>query len=375
MPNVRHVTSRKECNYKISIYSSNEHNEYILNNNIYNSIIVTTPTVLKLYRESVFEKVWGTDYLDRTYIIDCKEHNKSIKIVLDVLEYANKHQLTRDDTIYGVGGGNCTDIVTFAASLYLRGIKHVKIPTTLVGQIDAAIGVKGAVNHLNTKNMIGCYNPPERVYINTKFLSTLMDSHISDGIAEIIKCCVIASDKMFEQLESYNSRLICELKNQVLLGAYDIVVQTVEIMIEYLSHDIYEKKYTCRELDFGHTLSPMIESKSLYSISHGSAVGIDIAFSTSIAYYLGMISWGECSRILELLKQNMLPIWCEYLTLDNCYEAFESVKKRRGGALNYVVPRRIGEVAFIDDIKLLNRKIIEDSIELLKKKELGAKNV
>src|SRR5215218_2902510 len=154
------------------------------------TLLVTTPTVARIYGRS-FELLAERGRLNlKTLVLECTEQNKSLNSVDEVCRHAVQAELGRDSVIVVLGGGVCSDIVTLAASMIRRGIAYVRIPTTLLGQVDAGIGIKGAANFCGKKNYLGCFYPPSAVVIDPHFLKTLPTAHLCNGFAEIIKIAI-----------------------------------------------------------------------------------------------------------------------------------------------------------------------------------------
>src|SRR5208337_3750876 len=212
------------------------------------SLLVTTPTVARLYANDVAKRLIQSGVDVSMVILECAEQSKTLVEVERLCQECFRVGLDRRSLLIGCGGGVCTDLVTMAAALTRRGLSYVRIPTTLIGLIDAGIGIKGAVNLPNKKSAMGIFCPPEHVFLDPAFLRTLPRELMSDGLAEAIKVAVALDARLFAFLEE-------------------------------LETNLYEDKTYRRVLDFGHTFSPLVESVSDFQVSHGAAVAIDIALS------------------------------------------------------------------------------------------------
>ena len=260
--------------------------------------------------------------------------------------------LERTSVLIGLGGGVCTDLVTMAASLTRRGLSYMRIPTTLIGLIDAGIGIKGGVNLPARKNAIGYFHPPEHVFLDPGFLSTLPKQQLSEGLAEAIKVAITIDASLFDLIERHAKDFLDggKARGDQLT---DLVWRSALTLLDELESNIYEDKSYCRLLDFGHTFSPLIESESDFQISHGRAVSIDIATSTALAFELGMISEADRDRILRLLLCAGLPIFTPSLTVAAAIRALGLMEAHRAGYVNLVVPAGVGRALFIkqkDDV-------------------------
>jgi 3-dehydroquinate synthetase len=167
-------------------------------------LIVTTPSVERLYGAQIRAYLATLDPGARIsfMVLACTETDKNIGQVLDICETAAKAGLARQSQIVCFGGGVSLDIVGLAATLFRRGIPQIRVPTTLIGMIDAAVGVKNAVNFAGSKSMLGTFTPPEACIVDPSFLATLPKRHVRCGLAEMIKVAVMCSPKLFSLLES-----------------------------------------------------------------------------------------------------------------------------------------------------------------------------
>lgn len=298
------------------------------------ALLVTTPTVDRLYGAAMREALRKTNTVS-TLVLDVREETKSMKYVEAVCAEAMAHGLNRKGLLIGFGGGVCLDVVTVAASLIRRGVGHLRVPTTLIGQIDAGIGLKGAVNFAGKKSFIGCFHPPEQVLVDPSLLRSLPRRAISSGFAESIKMGVIRDAALFELLEKSD----CVSQEMLRLSIWS--------MLEELRKNPYEDQSYERVVDFGHTFSPLLEAAMGFELQHGEAVAIDIALSTMISHELGLIDAAVRDRILTVMRAAGLPIFAPKLELALCKEALTEAARHRGGAMNLVIPDGIGRAAFL----------------------------
>jgi 3-dehydroquinate synthetase len=359
---------KQDVSYTISIFS-----DLIQNPRKYQStfshakaLIITTPSVYKYYRHFINEL--KTIYVEcRIKILEITENTKNIKMVEDVCKAAYEMQLGKNDVFVSVSGGCCQDVITVAASLYKRGIGVIRIPTTMIGIVDASVGIKASMNFLTMKSSLGLFHPPKTVLIDLNFLKTLPLEHIQCGVAEIIKIAVVLDQPLFELLERNSRSLIVNdfyINNEP--EAQEIIQLAIRGMLSQLEENFYEDKTFERLVDFGHTFSNVIESDSDWSVSHGFAVAIDIAISSYIAFKFEKISHSELQRIINMLLSVGLPITSEFLTVDSCIRAIEKAKLHRGGDINCVIPNRIGRGYFIKQDNDVLLSAIHDGILFLR---------
>ncbi len=294
-----------------------------------------------------------------------------------VIARAMEIDLPRDGVMIGVGGGVILDIVGFAAQQYRRMVSYYRIPTTLVGQIDAGVGIKVGINYKSSKNLLGSFYPPSLVLNCTDFLFSLPQEDFVCGISEILKAgiadCpqIITAFSLAETVFSPSSiREDCRLQEDFQI-VMDLAVQT---MLMNLQSNFYERKELRRLMDFGHTFSPIIEGKSDYRIPHGFAVAIDMFLCIYISHGLHLIS-----DKLFLLYQNLFAQYgllrCFSSIQADFGEIFEdSVHKtvlHRAGNLNLVLPTDYGQSGFLN-LKECKNTSQEDYVCILEKKELRA---
>jgi 2-epi-5-epi-valiolone synthase len=330
------------------------------------ALVVMTPTVASLYGMDLVARLEKHGAPVSAQILPCTESSKTLAAVELVCARAAELKLERRSLLIGLGGGVCTDIVTVAASLIRRGIRHIRIPTTLIGQVDAGIGIKGAVNFNGRKSYLGCFYPPHRVLILPHLLSTLSTDHLQDGIAEIIKIALVRDAVLLAQLEALPSHMLSyELRTNSSKAA-ELIWRSATGMLDELEPNLYEDKQSKRAVDFGHTFSPLIEAASGYSISHGSAVAMDMALTSILAEYCGLLSVAKRDRILTLLTTNRLPVWAPELDVNLCREALHAATLHRCGELNLVLPVNDGGVHYISSAGDITDPMFAHAVAYLK---------
>jgi 3-dehydroquinate synthetase len=314
------------------------------------ALVVTTPTVARLYG-SLFDELVEYHRLPvKTMILSCSENTKSLELVGEICRTALDCSLDREGLLIALGGGVCSDLVTMAASMIRRGISHIRIPTTLIGQVDAGVGVKGAVNFDGKKSFLGVFYPPESVIIDPRFLKSLPVSHLRFGLAEILKIAVARDAALFRLVATHSEQLLRSGFQAPYVCSRHIVQRAVARMLEELKENPYEDQSYRRVVDLGHTFSPAIEAASEYALHHGEAVAIDVAISATISLELGLITAAERDEVVTALINAGLPIYTERVTEDLCLKAMHDATLHRGGAMNLVIPSRIGVAVFLKDV-------------------------
>ncbi|KAB8038708.1 HAD-IA family hydrolase [Silvanigrella paludirubra] len=282
-------------------------------------------------------------------IFESGEENKNITNVIKLITILDDFGVQRrSQPIVAIGGGVLTDLAGFVASIYRRGIPCIKIPTTLMGYIDASIGIKTGINFNQNKNRIGSFASPLCCILDSTFLRTLPDRELINGVGEIIKLGVIKNKYLFELLENHGVTSITD-KFQNLLGR-DILNISINDMIEELKYNFLELDLE-RIVDFGHTFSLVIEMSDDENLLHGEAVAVDILISSIIAFNRNLISISELSRIKELIKKFGLPISTK-LSANKLYNSLQERVLHRDGYQRVPLPNGIGNHVFVNDINI-----------------------
>jgi 3-dehydroquinate synthase len=247
------------------------------------------------------------------------------------------------------------DLAGFAASCYMRGIRFVQIPTTLLAAVDSSVGGKTGVNLSHGKNLAGAFWQPSIVICDYSLFRSLPEEELLSGLAEVIKYGVIADEDLFDVVLSSD---LCSLFENDLLE--DIIGKCVAIKSEIVSED--ERDEGSRQiLNFGHTLGHAIEKCSKYEIPHGHAVAIGMLYITRIATQLGITQAGCIAQIEHILKKYKFTLSCGY-SAEQLYEAALSDKKRQGDFITLILPERIGscrlEYVDINLFKELIEKVV-----------------
>jgi 2-epi-5-epi-valiolone synthase len=310
-------------------------------------LLITTPSVARLQASRISSILARSGSLVLVEM-QLSEQTKSLDAVRCLCEKAIIEGLDRESVLVSLGGGVCCDVVTMAASLIRRGIGHIRIPTTLLGQVDAGVGIKGAVNLYQKKSAVGCYHPPEWVLIDPSFLETLPECHLRNGFAEIAKIAIVSDSALFRLVEEHGSTIVLHGFQCRDTHHRHIVWNAAVRMLEQLEPNLYENRTFKRLPDFGHTFSPCLEAASGFGLRHGETVAIDIALCAVLAWRLGMLTRDMRDRILHLLLTLGLPIYSPLLTAQLCEHALDEAKRHRGGQVNLVVPTGLSTATFIE---------------------------
>ena len=326
-------------------------------------LFVTTPTVHARYREAFFDPL--QDVHEQLLIVAGGEQSKTIETALSIADACLRADLDRLGVIVSVGGGVCTDLAGLAASLVKRGIAHLRVPTTLVGQIDAAVGIKCAANFSGKKNSIGAFHAPESVFVCPVFLGSLPRRQIREGMSEMLKIALVRDRPLFDLMERHGEELVRSGFRTPAAAALQVIERSIVGILDELRTNPFEKNTFQRKVDYGHCFSPLIETASHYRTPHGEAVGVDIALSVCMAEALGLLRGDVRARIFDLFDALGLSRQHDALTLALCLNALEAASKHRGGQVHLPLTTDIGEVVFMSDRDTLGANLLQRSIEAL----------
>lgn len=297
-------------------------------------MVISDDNVFPLYGDKLLDSL--NSYECHTLVLPHGEPTKDFQTLPTVYSALLDAKLTRSDLIIALGGGVIGDLAGFAAASYLRGIKLVQIPTSLLAQVDSSVGGKVAVDLPQGKNLVGAFFHPKMVLIDPAVLDTLPPHFISDGMGEVIKYGCIKDATLFDQLCSHSS--FDDLKPELA----DIIARCVDIkriVVEADQFDTGERML----LNFGHTLAHTIEQYHHYEReSHGEAVAIGMYQITKMAEEKGLTETGCANRIKKTLDIYGLPSSCG-IPMDDLKAAVTLDKKNLNGKLNVVLLKTVGE--------------------------------
>lgn len=258
------------------------------------------------------------------------EESKTPATWLSMVEFLAAQRLTRTDAVLALGGGVTGDMAGFAAASYLRGIRLVQMPTTLLAMVDSSVGGKTGVNLPQGKNLLGAFYQPEAVLCDPDTLSTLPAPLLRDGLAESIKMGVLGDEKLFDALADE-----CPPERYE-----EVIARCVELKAELVAADEHDRGAR-QLLNLGHTLGHAVEKCSAYGISHGHAVAVGMAYAARLSYALSLCGEETVLAIQRALVQNGLPVSAPY-SAQALTDVVLSDKKRAGDTLHFVLPRRVG---------------------------------
>ncbi|HEY1247571.1 MAG TPA: iron-containing alcohol dehydrogenase [Nitrososphaera sp.] len=288
----------------------------------------------------------------RYYVYAGGENKKYWCSVLDIVRQLLMEQDPREMLI-SIGGGTTMDLSGFAAALTSR--RYIRIPTTLLGVIDAGIGVKVGCNFQGSKNFLGDFYAPLTCLNDVSFLQTVSPRDMRAGLAEILKMGIIREPHIVEIVEDYHSLLV---PSRLQTGRYasSLLKLATYWMLKELQSNLHEDRTLKRLVDFGHAFSPCIEIKSDHRVLHGEAVAIDMALCAQIAFLQGHCMRETRDRIINVLLTSGLPVFDDVCRAEDLLCGLQEIRLARGGHLHLPVPERVGKMIFIEHISLEDLK-------------------
>lgn len=292
--------------------------------------VVTDSSVAPLYLETVKTSLSQAGYRVSAYVFPAGEGSKNFDTLSHILEFLAEEHLTRTDCVAALGGGVTGDMAGLAAALYLRGVRYVQLPTTLLAAVDSSVGGKTAIDLRAGKNLAGAFMQPAAVLCDTNCLKTLPPDVFADGAAEAIKTGVLCDESLFALFED----------GTLAAAPEEVIARCVAFKAGVVERD--EKEQGERKLlNLGHTVGHAIEKCSNFTIPHGHAVAAGLAIMARAAERLGWTDRPAAGRIAACLEKNRLPIRTGFEARALALAALFD-KKRAGDSITIVVPKAIG---------------------------------
>ncbi|HVW79676.1 MAG TPA: 3-dehydroquinate synthase [Mycobacteriales bacterium] len=305
--------------------------------------LVADPAVTDV-AEAVAGALHGGGVHVETLTIPAGEAGKSLITVAGMWDDLGRMRLTRSDAIVAVGGGATTDVAGFAAATWLRGVRLVSVPTTLLAMVDAAIGGKTGINTAAGKNLVGAFHPPAGVLVDLDVLQSLPAQQWVNGMAEVVKAGFIADPEILDLVEAD----VCAAALPTSDVAVELIEHSAAVKVDVVSRDLRESGP--REiLNYGHTLGHAIERLEDYRMPHGHAVAIGMVFAAGLAHAAGLIAEDTLLRHKAILGALGLPTTYRADALPELLELMRVDKKARGAKLRFVVLEEVGKPMMLED--------------------------
>ena len=297
--------------------------------------VISDDRVFRLYGETVCASLEAAGLRTVSYVFPHGENSKNLLEYAKILNFLAENHVTRADVLVALGGGVTGDLGGFAAATYLRGIRFVQLPTTLLAAVDSSVGGKTAVDLPAGKNLAGAFYQPELVLCDLDTLGTLPREIFLDGCAEVIKYGVLGSRELFDLLSDIPSGEALE----------SVVSACVEMKRDVVQSDEFDRG-TRQLLNLGHTFGHAVEASSRFTLSHGKSVSIGMAMIARAACVRGLCDADTRDSIIERLAHYGLPTECPY-PADMLLGAMCADKKIFGSTLNLIVPAEIGSCCIL----------------------------
>lgn len=317
--------------------------------------LVTTEDVWRLFHKTLETQFPGATVL----FFPGGEVNKRLAQVELLADQMLSEGADRNCIVIGFGGGIVTDVSGFLAAIFMRGVRVLQIPTTLLAQVDAAVGGKTGVNLVGGKNLIGSFHQPLAVLIDPEVVRTLPEREYRAGLFEVIKCGIIRDGPLFQRFADSAERILAmdpDVLDQLIAAA-------VRIKAEVVSADERESDLR-RILNFGHTVGHAIEAETSYTrLLHGEAVAWGMIVAGRLAALHGMLPARDSTGIEETIKRYGPLPRVDDLSVDSLIERLQSDKKTVGGMVHFVLPSKIGSVEVVSGIeKEMVRQAIKEGL-------------
>jgi 3-dehydroquinate synthase len=301
--------------------------------------VVSNNVVAPLYADQVLASLQTAGFESFTCVIPDGEQHKTLDTVAVLYKQFLAGDLDRSGTVLALGGGVTGDIAGFAAASFMRGVRLVQVPTTVLAMTDSSVGGKTGVDLPQGKNLVGAFKQPAMVLIDLFVLQTLPAVQVSNGMAEVIKHGVIGAPVLFAELEANPRAMIFASQ----------LVRSIQVKIDVIEQDPFEMGRRA-VLNLGHTSAHGLERLSDYAMGHGEAVSIGMVAAARIAVKMGLAESALADRIEAVLQAWNLPTSCPAYDVEAIYEAMAHDKKKRGKQLCWVLPRALGDVDVVGHI-------------------------
>ncbi|MFT4147482.1 MAG: 3-dehydroquinate synthase [Micrococcaceae bacterium] len=307
-----------------------------------NKVLIIHPGTMREQGDKVREHLIKDGYEALIVEIPDAEEAKNVQVAAFCWEVLGKSDFTRSDAIISLGGGATTDLAGFVAATWLRGIKLIHMPTTVLAMVDAAVGGKTAINTTEGKNLVGSFYKPAAVLADLDYLKTLPQNELRTGLAESIKCGFISDEKILELFEETQGKLSIDSAE-----LFEIICRSIQVKADIVRDDFTEQGN--REyLNYGHTLGHAIEHAERYRFRHGAAISIGMVFAAELGGILGKTDEKLIQRHRDILGMMELPTSYPASRWETLLSTMRRDKKARGSMLRFVVLQGQGKPTVVE---------------------------
>ena len=301
--------------------------------------VISDENVAPPWADHLLDPLRSAGYAATLITLPAGEAHKNLATIARIYDELVAAGLDRSGVVLALGGGVVGDMAGFAAATYLRGVRFVQIPTSLLAMVDSSIGGKTGVDLPQGKNLVGAFKQPELVVVDTDILSTLPAVEFRNGLGEVVKHGIIADPALFAQLQADGPESL-----------QSMLVRALRVKIGVVERDPFEQGERTH-LNLGHTFAHAFEQVSRYAIPHGQAVGVGLVASAHLSLICGHCRPALPDRIVDVLDRLAVPTHFSGLDPAKLIAAMSTDKKRKGGRVRFVLPHEIGRVAVYDDIQ------------------------
>jgi 3-dehydroquinate synthase len=318
--------------------------------------VVTDSHVGLLYAGAVTEALNAAGFASRVFAVAAGERSKSVAALKKLWDGFVALDMDRDSTVVALGGGVVGDLAGFAAATYMRGIRCVQVPTTMLACVDSSVGGKTAIDLASGKNLVGAFHQPQAVLIDPSVLRTLPKRELRAGLVEVIKSGVIMDAAFFRWTEANIARLL-RLGPAATVKA---IRRCCELKAMIVGRDEQESDRRA-VLNYGHTVGHALEALARYEdLIHGEAVAVGMIVASRVAEKLGMVAPDVTARQKALLERTGLSTAVKGPATSRILDTMRHDKKARGGKLTMVLPTRIGKVKVVRDV---SAEVVREALE------------
>lgn len=288
-------------------------------------------------------------------------------LVEQIVDAVDRYGIDRHSYIVAVGGGSVLDLVGYAAAISHRGIRHIRIPTTVLSQNDSGVGVKNGVNYRGKKNFLGTFAPPVAVFNDSTFLTSLDERDWRAGISEAVKVALIKDKSFFEWIEANASALAA----RDMAAMQYLIHRCAEMHLQHIAGGDPFEQGSSRPLDFGHWSAHKLEQLTDFEIRHGEAVAIGIALDTCYSNQIGWLTDADTNRVLTTLRILGFSLYHPMLDADNSAGVLKGLAEFRehlGGRLTIMLLQALGKGVEVHD---MDANLVRKSIATLRESELS----
>lgn len=313
---------------------------------------------------STLQAIPGVNPVNEIIVIPGGERAKNEGGFLEIIHDAvNNNNIDRHSFVMAVGGGSVLDLAGYASAIAHRGIRHIRVPTTVLSQNDSGVGVKNGINYFGKKNFLGTFEPPVAVFDDSKFLTTLNDRDWRSGIAEAVKVSLIKDREFYEWLEDH----IAPLNARDLSVMKELIYRCAQLHLNHIASGDPFESGSSRPLDFGHWSAHKMEQLSGFELRHGEAVAIGMAIDVIYSELIGWLDGKSVRRIIETLRKFNFALYHPSMENRELLDGISEFREHLGGDITIMMLREIGKG---DNVHSMDPKLIAESLERLKQEQL-----